>query len=119
MALHKTHYRHFAAHALLASSSCIAYASQQPLRGAEKKNGPFGEDFERLANETLERWKCPGLSIAVVDGDETWATVSFGFLQCIDFLCLLLIKCIFKSSKEGFCLVLLFVEPDSSVDGSY
>ena len=79
MAFHKTHFWHFAAHALLASSS-IAYAPQQPLRGAEKKNGPFDKGFERLANETLERWKCPGLSIAVVDGDDTWAAVSSGFL---------------------------------------
>jgi hypothetical protein len=77
--LRKTNFWHFAAHAILASS-CIAYASQQPLRATEKENGPFDEDFERLANETLELWKCPGLSIAVVDGNDTWAAVSFGFL---------------------------------------
>jgi hypothetical protein len=87
MASHKAYFWRFATHALLASS-CIAYASQQPLRGAEKENGPFDKDFERLANETLDRWKCPGLSIAVVDGDDTWAAVSFGFLKCINFLCL-------------------------------
>lgn len=80
MALHGTHFWHFAIHALLASS-CIVDASQEPLRGTEKKNGPFDEKFERLANETLERWKCPGLSIAVVDGNDTWAAVCAGFLR--------------------------------------
>lgn len=65
-------------HALVASS-CIACASQQLLRGAEKTKGPFDEDFGRLANKTLERWKCPGLSIAVVDGNDTWATVGYTF----------------------------------------
>jgi hypothetical protein len=85
MALHKTQFWHFAAYALLVSS-CITYASQQPLREDEKEKGPFDKDFERLANQTLERWKCPGLSIAVVDGDDIWAAVSSGFLQFINSL---------------------------------
>lgn len=79
MALHKTQVWLFVAYALLVSS-CITYALQQPLREDEKEKGPFDKDFERLANQTLERWKCPGLSIAVVDGDDTWAAVSFEFL---------------------------------------
>jgi len=79
MALHKTQVWLFVAYALLVSS-CITYALQQPLREYEKEKGPFDKDFERLANQTLERWKCPGLSIAVVDGDDTWAAVSFEFL---------------------------------------
>jgi hypothetical protein len=79
MALHKTHFWHLAAYALLATPYST-YASQQPLREVEKERGPFDKDFERLANETLERWKCPGLSIAVVDGDDTWAAVSSRFL---------------------------------------
>jgi hypothetical protein len=73
MLLHKPYVWHFVAHALL-TSLCIA--SQQPLPRPEKENGPFDEDFGRLANDALQRWKCPGLSIAVVDGNHTWAAVS-------------------------------------------
>jgi len=84
MVLHKYYFWIFAIHTLLVSS-CIADASQEPLRGAEKENGPFDEKFGQLANETLERWKCPGLSIAVVDGNDTWAAVCAGLLEV--FLC--------------------------------
>jgi hypothetical protein len=80
MVLYKIHFWQFAVYALL-TSSCISYASQKPLQEAEKGEGPFDKDFERLVNETLDHWKCPGLSIAVVDGDDTWAAVSSGFLQ--------------------------------------
>ena len=41
------------------------------------KHGPFDEGFEKLVDKTLERWKVPGLAIAVVDGDDTWAQVGF------------------------------------------
>ena len=54
-------------------------ASQQRILsskdGKGNANGPFDEEFEKLANETLGLWKTPGLSIAVVDGDDTWAQV--------------------------------------------
>lgn len=34
------------------------------------------ERFEKLVQETLNRWHVPGVSVAVVDGDNTWAKVS-------------------------------------------
>jgi len=62
---------------------------------AEKERGPFDEKFGKLVNETLERWKCPGLAIAVVDGDDTWSAVSSGLPRrvsippVLDHVCLL------------------------------
>lgn len=39
-------------------------------------DGPLDDNFGKLVNETLELWHVPGLSIAVVDGDKTWAKVT-------------------------------------------
>ena len=36
----------------------------------------FDEKFDALAQDTLDEWQVPGLSIAVVDGDQTFAKVS-------------------------------------------
>lgn len=40
-----------------------------------KQDGPLDEDFEKLVKETLELWHVPGVSVAVVDGDNTWTKV--------------------------------------------
>ena len=80
MALHKLFLSNLTAGALLASVWLINASQHQSVLESEKSNGPFDKKFEQLANETLERWKCPGLSIAVVDGDYTWAAVSSAFL---------------------------------------
>lgn len=37
------------------------------------KTNPLGEDFRKFVEEALEEWHVPGLSVAVVDGDESWA----------------------------------------------
>ncbi|EED23037.1 penicillin-binding protein, putative [Talaromyces stipitatus ATCC 10500] len=37
------------------------------------KTSPLNEEFEKLVYETLSKWHIQGVSIAVVDGDETWA----------------------------------------------
>ncbi|OOF96712.1 hypothetical protein ASPCADRAFT_514954 [Aspergillus carbonarius ITEM 5010] len=34
---------------------------------------PLDERFKNLVHETLNQWHVPGISIAVVDGDHTWA----------------------------------------------
>ncbi|PWY72783.1 penicillin-binding protein [Aspergillus eucalypticola CBS 122712] len=34
---------------------------------------PLDEQFKTLVQETLDHWHVPGISIAVVDGDNTWA----------------------------------------------
>jgi hypothetical protein len=38
-------------------------------------DGPLDRNFEKLANETLELWHVPGVSVAVVDGENTWTKV--------------------------------------------
>jgi hypothetical protein len=53
----------------------VAATSKQKILGS--KNGPFNADFEKLVNETLELWYVPGISIAVIDGEDTWAQVRF------------------------------------------
>ena len=41
----------------------------------KEDTGPFTSKFGQLANETLEIFHVPGVSIAVVDGDNVWAEV--------------------------------------------
>lgn len=37
---------------------------------------PFDEEFDELVRTELEKWKVPGLSIAIVQGSEISAKVS-------------------------------------------
>jgi CubicO group peptidase (beta-lactamase class C family) len=47
-----------------------------PMRSKEQdSNGPLDARFDKLVTDTLQRWNVPGLSIAVVDGEKTWAKV--------------------------------------------
>ncbi|EXJ89927.1 hypothetical protein A1O3_02994 [Capronia epimyces CBS 606.96] len=62
-----------------------AHPQVQPLTGSEQiretkkqKVSPFDEDFAKLAEETLAQWHLPGVALAVVDGDETFAE-GYGF----------------------------------------
>lgn len=41
----------------------------------EMRKSPFDSDFEGFAKAALDRWKVPGVSVAVVDGEDTWAEV--------------------------------------------
>jgi len=41
-----------------------------------KRSGPFDARFAKLVKETLDKWHVPGISIAVVDGDDMWAEVN-------------------------------------------
>jgi hypothetical protein len=51
----------------------LSLASQQVLKSDD--TGPFNSKFGQLANETLDLFHVPGVSIAVVDGDNVWAEV--------------------------------------------
>jgi hypothetical protein len=42
----------------------------------DKPTSPLDDKFAKLVNETLHFWHVPGISIAVVDGENTWAEVS-------------------------------------------
>ncbi|KAJ6439387.1 penicillin-binding protein [Purpureocillium lavendulum] len=64
---------------------------QKPLGGASSNTGgegsksrdPFTADFQALAKDILGQWKVPGMSIAVVDGDEVFAK-GFGLAELPD-----------------------------------
>jgi len=53
----------------------VALASQKVLTGHHDHN-PLDDAFERFALETLDEFHVPGLAIAIVDGENTWAAVS-------------------------------------------
>lgn len=40
------------------------------------KTSPLNENFEKLVSETLKKWHIQGVSVAIVDGDDTWAEVN-------------------------------------------
>lgn len=51
-------------------------ASNQQVMASSKQN-PLDSDFEKFATGVLEEWHVPGVSIAVVDVEDTWAAVSY------------------------------------------
>lgn len=57
-----------------------ALEAQEPLRG--NSAGPLNAKFRSLVNESLQSWHVPGLSIAVIDGDDVWAEVSKARVSC-------------------------------------
>ena len=59
--------------ALLALSHAEKQDSQKPL--TDSPSAPFDSDFDTLVQETLKHLHVPGLSIAVIDGNQTYAKV--------------------------------------------
>lgn len=41
----------------------------------KERLSPFNANFAKLAETTLEAWHLPGVALAVIDGDETFAEV--------------------------------------------
>ncbi|KAF8867149.1 beta-lactamase/transpeptidase-like protein [Acephala macrosclerotiorum] len=56
-------------------SSTLATRTQLPFK---HKRSPFDEKFNRLVNWTLDQWHVPGLSMAVIDGNDIW-TDAWGY----------------------------------------
>ncbi|KAK8069331.1 hypothetical protein PG994_005947 [Apiospora phragmitis] len=50
----------------------VALASQKILSGGHS-HSPLDDAFERFALQTLDEFHVPGLAIAIVDGENTWA----------------------------------------------
>jgi hypothetical protein len=59
------------------------FGSQMSENIGEKKEkvSPFDADFAKLVEITRSKWHLPGVSLAVVDGDETFAEVFIFFLR--------------------------------------
>lgn len=60
-------------------------ASEQNILNDGPVN-PLDAKFKKLVNDTLELWHVPGVAIAVVDGNNTWAEVSVQNLHNIVFI---------------------------------
>ncbi|MCJ1453615.1 hypothetical protein MMC28_003962 [Mycoblastus sanguinarius] len=63
-------YQYLSFSSLLLSSS--SFAHQIPLK-EELGGSPFSSGFDSLVTQQLEKWKAPGLSVAVIDGNETYS----------------------------------------------
>ncbi|KJZ75351.1 hypothetical protein HIM_05277 [Hirsutella minnesotensis 3608] len=59
-------------------------ADQAPLRSPETTSeNPFTKDFKDYVKQVMKDWKVPGMSIAVVDGDQVFAE-GFGYASFPD-----------------------------------
>jgi hypothetical protein len=55
----------------------VSSATRQSILNSNGNgNNPFNAEFSKIASDTLEALHVPGVSVAVVDGDEMWAEVS-------------------------------------------
>jgi hypothetical protein len=81
------------------AAAAVNAASGEP-RQQQKKN-PFDADFEKFALSKLEEWHVPGLSIAVIDGDETWSAVSLVFSIILLVVLLVVLFAIYSIADNG------------------
>lgn len=51
------------------------FGSGQTGDTGSKGENPFTADFNALAEDILDQWNVPGMSIAVVDGEDVFAKV--------------------------------------------
>lgn len=58
---------------LVPLSFSIPSTQQIPLQ--ETNRSPFTPEFNEQVNHLLDRWHVPGLSVAIVDGNETFSKV--------------------------------------------
>jgi hypothetical protein len=49
--------------------------SEKVGENKKEKVSPFDTDFAKLVETTLVKWNLPGVALAVVDGEETFAEV--------------------------------------------
>lgn len=77
----------------LFSLVCLALAApgsstQQPLghanNGASTDGLPFSTSaLEEYIEAAMENWHAPGMAVAIINGNETWAKVSFSHTNAI------------------------------------
>lgn len=71
------------ASALVCSTSAVPeYLSQQPLghddNEALKAGLPFSTSaLEKYIESSMKKWHALGMAVAIINGNETWAKVSF------------------------------------------
>jgi hypothetical protein len=85
------------------------------------EGGPLDRNFEKLVKESLKVWHVPGVSVAVVDGDNTWTKVHpkwdfrLAILTTLLGLWYLLVSFHTRDTINAF----LHREYDKSIHGSY
>lgn len=52
------------------------FASETEQKVLKGNDNPLNQNFKEFVEKALEEWHLPGVAVAVVDGDETWAEVS-------------------------------------------
>ena len=57
----------------------VSSQNQIPLGGGHES--PFSHSFDELVSHNLDHWRVPGISVAVVDGNETYGKVCFSFFN--------------------------------------
>jgi len=62
-------------HVFVASLSLLTSAHQVTLNAPI--HYPFTTAFDKLVAVSLDRWHCPGLAIAIIDGDDTFSKVRY------------------------------------------
>lgn len=55
-------------------------AAQRPLQSSDDDSSVLSSDIGAYIEGLMKEWHVPGLSVAVVDGDKTWAEVPIS--QC-------------------------------------
>lgn len=59
---------------------------QKPLgQGPSSSKDPFNDELADFVGDVMNRWKIPGMSVAVVDGDHVYSKVviKWTLLRCI------------------------------------
>lgn len=64
---------------LVPISYCLPSQDQIPLH--EPDHYPFASELDKSVVRLMNDWHVPGLSIAIVNGNETYSKVSFGKFQ--------------------------------------
>ena len=60
---------------LVSKAACSPTTQQLPLRPGSGAQPYLDGSFDELVEETLEYWKVPSISIAVIDGDDVYSKV--------------------------------------------
>ncbi|PHH89700.1 hypothetical protein CDD83_5481 [Cordyceps sp. RAO-2017] len=70
-----SHLPGFAAAALALSSPRALVAAQKPVTSVQSPQGrnPLTDEFSSFVNDKLDEWKVPGMSVAVIDGQDVYA----------------------------------------------
>ena len=54
---------------------CVLLSAQSQIPLGGQHESPFSHSFDELVSHNLDYWHVPGISIAVVDGNETYSKV--------------------------------------------